>query len=225
VSHTGYLHWTGGTYFVVGEVWNQGTTAKDVYVSITYYDASNAVIESDDVYTLIGVVLGGRKVPFWHALDTGAESVHHYNIELHYTEDPIGKPQGIRILSHNSSVVPYPPTNWLYISGQIKNEGPLNTIAIIITATHYNVFGDVVGVSFTAVPSLDSNQVTDFQLVEEITYRESLYHHYELSAESVQYALVPEFPASIVLSLLMMVTLVAVALNQLRHKRNVETQA
>ena len=226
-SHTGYMHW-GGSYMVVGEVQNVGdTAAKDVYVSITYYDAGNAVIDSIDVDVLLDVVLSGRKAPFKHVL--GAEDsarVDHYAIEVHFTEYPTGKPQGLEILWHNSTVPPVPPgvPKWLIISGEIKNVGSETATVVFVTSTHYDALGKVIGVSLVGAspPTLQPNQVATFQILEEITYREALYHTYELSAESPEYALIPEFPALIVLSLFIVVTLVAVGLNRLKHKRSAE---
>jgi len=206
VSHTGYMYHL--EYFVVGEVQNLGdVAAKDVYVSIICYDEYGAVIKSADQDVYLYVVLSGRKAPFKHNFGyEDADRIHHYTIGVHYTEDPIGKPLGLQIISNSSSFAP----NFILIQGEVKNVGSQTAGLVTVTATHYNGSGKVGDASSVSADpwNVEPGQVANFTILEEITDRESLYVRYELSAESFNYALVPEFPPYMISLIFMLITLV-----------------
>jgi len=212
VSHTGYMYKL--EYLVVGEVQNVGdVAAKDVYVSITCYDEYGAVIKSADQDVYLDVVLSGRKAPFKHNFGyVDADRIHHYTIGVHYTEDPIGKPLGLQIMSNSSYFAP----DFIRIQGEVKNVGSQTTGLVTVTATHYDGSGEVGDASSVWAGqypwTLEPGQVANFTILEEITDRESLYVRYELSAESFNYALVPEFPPYMIPLIFMLITLVSVAL-------------
>ena len=87
-------------------------------------------------------------------------------------------------------------------------------IAVIVVATFYNGpggTGNVVGVSDgVSIPvTLNPQQVGSFTIVQDITGRQASFVSYILTAESLEYALVPEFPSSMIPLIFMLITLVA----------------
>ncbi len=209
LSHTGYLD-SLGFYHVVGEVQNVGDQAVNyVKITATFYDSSHVVIATDFTFTGLYVLPVGRKSPFDLFLfdTTQSAKVDHYSLSVTFsTTTPLTI--GLEILSNSSYI---DGIGWMHIVGEIKNIGGVMATYVKIIATYYNGTGGVVDTEFTfSDPSdIDPDQTAPFDITlssERVPYVNS----YELTAESTQYAIIPEF--STLTSMLLILIMLAVAI-------------
>jgi len=195
LSHTGYLD-PQGNYHVVGEVQNIGSqTVNFVQIEATFYDPQNHVIDTRFDLTMLYTILPDRKSPFLIALLDVAQSakVHHYSLTTSFLlTSPI--PIGLQILSHNSQT---DTQGRIHITGQIKNIETSKAHNIKIVATCYDVKGKVVAAALTDLDpiedDLNPNQTRPFEIIIN-QQRAPLIYTYELTAESLEYAIIPEHP-------------------------------
>jgi len=92
-----------------------------------------------------------------------------------------------------------------------------------VVASFYNATGYVVATSYSYLSSQDlgSNETATFRIIlESSTGRVPLVSSYFLTAESLEYALVSEFPSAIVLSALLVACLGIVAITKFSHRVN-----
>jgi len=199
--------------YVVGEVVNTGDVAvQNVNVKVLFYNSSNEKIASIEGHTDLNVILPGRKSFYSIRLleSEGALSVVNHTTWFNWTEIPAGKPLGLVILSSNDSV---DVDGHKHVSGQIQNQGTVDSVNTEVSATFYNSTGTVVGTSwvFSNPSTLSPNQTGTFDLELVYTQQVSKVASYGLTAESGALAfspapLIPEFPSGI-LALLLMVPL------------------
>jgi hypothetical protein len=210
VSHTGYLDGTG-YYQVCGEVQNTGdTAARNIWVTITFYDASSAVLEGPrEVQVQLDVLLPGRKSPFaCQAGSVQGSQVHSYTVDMLFYDPADTVPLGLEIVSDSSNIIDQILLKTMNVSGQVKNSGSETATVVKVVATFYNGpsgTGTVVGVSaVTSSPySLNAGQTGSFIILIDVTGRESQFVSYVLVPEAPEYAAIPEFPIAIgLLSLL-----------------------
>lgn len=219
-NHTGWRE-ALGYYRVSGEVENIGDNAvKDVWITATFYDSGGNMIGTAYNHAHLNVLLPGRKSPFEVLLTTAAASqVHHYSLSVVATEtDPI--PEGLEILSSNHCV---DITGSLIVNGSIKNVASDMAHNVKVVASFYNATGYVVATSYSYLSSQDlgSNETATFRIIlESSTGRVPLVSSYFLTAESLEYALVSEFPSAIVLSALLVACLGIVAITKFSHRVN-----
>jgi len=214
VSYSSYRDYYN-YYHVVGEVQNTGDVpVKDVFVSITLYDAGGGVLESSDEEILLDTLLVGRKAPFTYtASEENSPYVSSYDVSVSSFESSSDKPLGLLILSSNFTDAGY-VIIVRTVMGDIKNVGSGLALAVKVVATFYNGpggTGSVVGVSAgVSIPvNLNPQAVGSFTIIQDITGREALFVSYILTAESLEYALVPEFPSSMIPLVFVVITLAA----------------
>ena len=216
-SHTSFLDPIG--YFnVVGEVQNVGDqAANNVFVTATYYNAGNEVVGTWVNNIGLSVLLPDRKSPFRvEFVDVGQSAlVDHYSLEIEFTPtDSI--PKQLQIASHNSSVdVGF---GLFEILGEVENTGDSTATYVTVFATCYDEAGNViqVGGDYTEPVNVGVGQKGSFTLW--IDHENpDLINSYTLTAESENYALIPEFN-SFVLTILA-VTLVSIS--SLLYKRKI----
>ncbi|MEM2242510.1 MAG: FxLYD domain-containing protein [Candidatus Bathyarchaeia archaeon] len=211
-NHTGWRD-ALGYYRVSGEVENAGDGAvKDVWITATFYDAGGNMIGTANEHAYLKVLLPGRKSPFEVLLTTAAASqVHHYSLSVTATDtDPI--PEGLEILSSNSYIESI--SGNLVVSGIIKNVASETAHTVKVIAAFYNESGYVVATvcSYLGSQDLGPNETTSFNvMLDWNTYRVGLVSTYSLTAESLEYALVPEFPSIMVLSAFLVASLLTAA--------------
>lgn len=198
VNHQGFLDYSG-YYVVYGEVKNTGdTAATNVYVKITFYDASNAVLDEDETNIEVDVLMPGRKAPFGNVAGVEGTLVKSYTVELmDLTMSADNLPLGLEIVSSTSEVN---IINNMMINGQVKNSATATATYVRVYATLYDGpsgTGNVVGVtSATAQPSnLDPGQTGSFQMGIFVTPSKT-YSSYVLIAESDQYAATTQYTAA-----------------------------
>lgn len=195
LSHTGYFHSGLGWYYVVGEVLNSGNqTLSDIQITTTFYNQSNDLVGTSSTYATVDTLLVGRTSPFKIVrsdLDQAAK-IHNYSLSVSYsTTSPI--PQKLRILSNSTYT---DGSGNLHIIGEIKNNGTAQAAFVRVIATYYNSTGGVVATEYNyADPNdLDSNQTAPYDIFLS-SDRTPYVHHYDLTADSTQYALVPAMDA------------------------------
>lgn len=213
LSHTGYFD-SLGYYHVVGEVQNTGDQAVGfVKITATFYDSSDVVIDTEFTYTMLSVLLPSRKSPFDVILFDAVQStkVDHYSLSVSYSSTS-PKPLGLEILSHSAYV---DSIGWMHIVGEIKNieTGTANYVKVI--STFYDDAGNVVDAEFTySDPSdLEPGQKAPFEILLSDD-RTPYVSFYELTAESTQYTIVPEFSLTITLTSLAILTILIATLQK-----------
>lgn len=209
LTHSGWISSTG-SYHVSGEVQNVGDSAVH-YVKIiaTFYDSSSTVVATDFTYTELDVILAGRKSPFEVLFIEEAQvsKIHHYALAVTFSvTSPL--PVCLQLLSNSSYIG---GTGSMHVVGEIKNIGTITATYVKIIATFYDSEGKVVATDFTyADPhDIEPNQVAPFDVLLIHKNRVPLVESYALTAESNQYAVIPEFPSLIILPLFMIATLLA----------------
>jgi hypothetical protein len=198
VNYQGFLDYSG-YYVVYGEVKNTGdTAAKNVYVKITFYDSSNAVLDEDETNIKLDVLLPGRKAPFGNVAGVEGTLVKSYTVELmDLTMSADNLPLGIEIVSSSSTVN---INHNMMITGQVKNSATQTATYVKVYATLYDGpggTGNVVGVTSTTAQSsnLNSGQTGSFQMGIFVTSGKT-YSSYVLTAESDEYAITTEHIAA-----------------------------
>jgi len=205
LTHSGWLD-SVGYYHVSGEVENTGdASASFIKITATFYDSSDTVIDTSFTFTSLDILLPGRKSPFEVLLidTTQAAKVDHYSLSVTFsTTDPI--PLGLDILSHSSytDIIGY-----MHVVGEIKNVGTGSATNVQVIATFYDSGGNVVATGFTFSDPSDINagQKAPFEIILTYTNRVALVDSYVLTAQSSQYALVPEL--SLVTATLLFISL------------------
>lgn len=214
-SHTSYVDSIG--YFnIVGEVHNVGDQAANyVGITATLYNVGNEVIITSFNYIALSVLLPDSKSPFRIEYVDIAQSalVDHYSLEVEFTPtDSI--PKQLEIASQNSSIV----IGSMIIEGEIENTGDSTATYVTVFATCYDEAGNVVQVGGVYANPVDIgvNQKGPFSMM--IAYENTeLINSYVLTAESENYALIPEFNSYLLTVLA--VSLVSISL--LLYKRKI----
>jgi len=217
LTHSGWLD-SIGYYHVSGEVENVGDVATSfVKITATFYDQSDTVVATSFAYAELSILLPERKSPFEVLLTdtTQAAKVHHYSLSITFSiTDPI--PLGLEILSNSSYI---DEVGYMHVVGEIKNIATGRATYVKVIATFYNLTGHVIATAFTySDPSdLDPGQKAPFEILLLHTDRVPLVASYALTAESSQYALVPELNTLGLTFLFIMLTL-AITIKHLSQK-------
>jgi hypothetical protein len=200
VNHQGFLDSTG-YYVVYGEVMNTGvTSAKNVYVKISY--TSDSGVEEEEAAIVLNVLLPGRKAPFYLTADQQGSLVKSYTVELmDLTMQSEDLPEALEVVSSNSE---FNNVDNVMITGTLKNLGAETAIYTRVYATVYDGpsgTGNVVAfTSSVAEPyNLDPEQTGTFQMGFYTTPGKS-YTSYIVTAESAQYSATAEYTAAIELT-------------------------
>jgi hypothetical protein len=200
-NHTSFIDSIG--YFnVVGEVQNVGDqAANNVFVTATFYNATNEVVGTWVNNIGLSVLLPDRKSPFRvEFIDVGQSAlVDHYSLEIEFTPtDSI--PKQLQIASHTSSVdVGFSTFD---ISGEVENTGDSTATYVMVFATCYDEAGNVIEVAgdYTEPTIVEASQKGSFTFS---IYNENpeLINSYVLTAESENYSLIPEFSSLLLIIL------------------------
>jgi len=207
-NHTGYLDLTTIpiTYHVVGEVNNTNTVSlKWLRVTATFYDQNNLLIGSNSSYAFLDVLLPARKTPFevvW--VGDGAKQIYNYSLTSEFSEYTGEKPLALEILENATYV---DEAGFLKVNGTVRNIGESNATGVKVVATFYNDQGKVVGVTFgyTMPLTIMPSHTEHFDL--ELRPKGVNFSYYSLTAESTEYALVPELSLWHIHILLIILTL------------------
>lgn len=210
LSHSSFLD-SLGWYHVVGEALNTGHVhLRDVKITATFYDSENREVATKSGYTFINVLLVGRKSPFEVILLSPIQSaeVNHYNLNVTFNSYPSGKPIGLEILSNSS----YIDSERMHVVGEVKNTGSTKATYVQVMATFYDAKGKVVDCEWTYSDpdEIDPDQESSFEITLYDVKRVPLVTSYSLTAESIEYAIIPEFSTWIALLCVIAITTVVV---------------
>jgi hypothetical protein len=220
LSSTGYLD-SSGYYQIVGEVQNIGDQAVNfVQVTATYYDSHGFAIDSRFDLTILYTILPRRKTPFEISLldTTESSAVNHYTLSATYMETN-ATPMRLEILNN----VSYTDTKGnLHIIGDLKNLGNETLINAKIVATYYGASSSVVAAALIGFDpditgDFNPGQTMQFEIVLDQSRAQYVQTHI-LAAESNQYAMIPEFPHNMLMSLLMLLLVSTVFIAKKRPK-------
>lgn len=190
VGHQGFLDSTG-SYVVYGEVKNTGDeAATNVYLKITFYDSSNAVLDEGEVSIKADVLLPGRKAPFGVLAGVEGTKVNSYKVELmDLTMSADNLPIGLEIVSSSAEVKTAYQS--VMLNGQVKNSGTQTANYVKVIVTLYDGpsgTGNVVGAASASTDpsSLNSGQTGTFQTGIPVGSGKS-YVSYVITAQSLEY--------------------------------------
>jgi hypothetical protein len=201
-----------GYYNIVGEVENEG----DLYLAYikliaTFYDENDTVVRTDYNFAMLDVLPPGRRAPFRLSSNDVNQSgeVRRYALNCTY-QIASAIPQQLEILSMSTYI---DNLGQMRIVGEIKNIGAVEATYVKIVATCFNTTGFVVAADFTyASRVMGPNQTSPFDLSidDQLT---PLVNSYVLTAESYEYAMIPEFPLGMPM-MFIVITVLAYALRK-----------
>ena len=194
LSHSSF-YTSLNTLYIVGEVQNTGDTSTEfTKVTATLYDSEDTVIDTAVGYATLDILPPGRKSPFYVMIleDDGSLDVDHYSLTVSWSDADEEKEQALEILSSSSHIG---GGDYFHVTGEIKNIGSATANEVIISATFYDSDGTVVGRDweYAEPENLSPDQTGTFDVT--LIYSEQIAKvaSYSLSAESQEYAMVPEF--------------------------------
>jgi len=210
-NHTGYLDVTTIpiTYHVVGEISNIGSVSlKLLNVTATFSAQDNSFIGSSSSYTFLDVLLPGRKTPFeavWAG--TTADQIYNYSLALQFSEYASEKPLALQIVKNSTYI---DEAGFQKVNGTVENLATSNATGVKVVATFYNAEGKVVGATYdyTMPSTIMPGHTESFDL--ELRQKAGNFSTYALTAESIEYAIVPEFPQPTIMIFLILAVSVLV---------------
>jgi len=201
LSHSSYIG-SLDFYNVVGEVQNTGDQAvKYVRISATFYDSSDTVVDTALTFSTLSTILPGRKSPFTITLweSSQASKVDHYSLSVSFSTT-VSVQESLQIVSHSSYIGSF---GWLNIVGEIENLATGGTTYVKVIATCYDESGTVIneGLTFTNPSEIEAGQKAPFDIT---IYDDNLelVTSYELTVESSEFAMIPEFSSYLILLLI-----------------------
>jgi hypothetical protein len=219
LSHTIFIDYNGFCH-VVGEVENAGAQAiESVKITATFYDSNDIMITSEFNYTYLKVLLEGRKSPFEIILHDTTQSglVDHYSLSVDFSATQ-ALPLGLRILSDSWYV---DGGGWLHITGEVKNTEYQTATNVKIVATFYDDVRNVLDCESSKVHDLAPSQSAPFEILLTMTGTVPSVVSYALTAESIQYAIIPELSMIVLLPLFMILASIVIVIKRttIRHLR------
>ena len=151
--------------------------------------------------------------------DDGSLDVDDYSLTVSWDDYEEGKEIGLEIISSDDQM---DAVDWLHVTGEIKNIGTETATEVIVCATFYDSEGTVIGRDTEDVDptTLSPEGIGTFDIT--LIYPELIEQvaSYSLTAESENYALVPEFPILTTI----FAALAIVALTALVYRKKLQTQ-
>ena len=205
--------------WIVGEVENIGDVAtKSTKVTAIFYNLSNNVIAVEDGHTSLNILLPGRKTSFAVMLNemAGSFNVQNYTLSVSWKNYVPGKTLGLEILSTNEYVDEY---GNFHVIGEIENQGTTEARFVRAFVTFYDSQGAVIGIDWDLTEPLDLVPLSKGKFDLELIYEQQVTKiaTWELSAESMEYGLIPEFPSyTIILAAWILVGFVGILTRNLK---------
>jgi hypothetical protein len=198
-----------GTYHVLGEVENVGDApVSSVNITAAGYDITNTVSATSSTLADLEVLLPGEKSPFDVILVYGYDLFGQvYNYSLSFTYSAANSiPRQLEIVSNSSSIDI--SSGFLYVTGNITNLGPGTATHARVIATFYDSEGYVVWVdeAYSQPHDIMPAGNASFTLVLPDNTVVPSAVGYGLTAESDQYAMIPEYQCLFILPLLIVTT-------------------
>jgi hypothetical protein len=220
LSHSSYYS-SDNNLWIAGEVQNIGNhTIRFTKITITYYDSSNQNITANYCYAYLYYLLPGRKAPFQTFLsyESGALQVHRYTFNITHENWPTDKEPALQVLSSSSYTTDFPTA--LHVNGTIQNLGATDANNPKVVVTFYDAEGTVVGAGQDSEldPILPPGRNLTFDAALYL-YQLDKVAYYSVTAESDNYALIPEFQSLTMVPIFTTATLVAVVLSKRKRTR------
>ena len=183
-----------GTLHIVGEIENNSNVPlNQITITAKILDESGLQITQSDATTINNIIMPGMAGAFDIIVsNTNSDAIINYNLEFDYKiTNP--KNQAIQIIS---SELKQDSQNNFVISGIIENQGDITANMINVAATLYDRNGNVVTVSSVQMqPDFLRSGDSSFFIIPIHEKSQSIHAvDYTLTAESDEYAAVPEFP-------------------------------
>lgn len=200
-----------GDYHISGEVQNAGSaTVTYVEVTATIYNASNTVIDTQFAYADLTYMQPNTKSPFeiLETTSTLVPEIDHYTLQLSST-DSGSIQQGLQITSNSSHI---DDIGDLHVVGNIQNTGTAASSNTEVFATFYDSNGRVVdtGITYANPDTIVSGGSSPFDILCTDSTQIPLITSYSLTAQSSDYALIPEFSSWILLSFFVIAMLLSI---------------
>lgn len=194
LTHSSFLD-SSMYYHVIGEVKNTGTVASSfVQVVATFYNSTHEIVGASHNYTMLKTLLPGRKSPFeiLFVYPVQAAKIHHYTLTLQFDVHVEQLLEGLEIPSNSSYV---DALGHMHVVGEIKNFGANTATSIQVVCAYYDEEGTVIAAALTPPnpAELETGETASFEIVLVYPERVALVSGYTLTAESEQYAFIPEF--------------------------------
>ncbi|MCZ2807725.1 MAG: FxLYD domain-containing protein [Candidatus Bathyarchaeota archaeon] len=197
-------------YYVWGEVRNDGDVpAGSVWITVEFVEYEGFPIAVGGGEPMLSVIHPGETSPFEIQYSgPEVEEIEDYNFEFEFSPTN-ALPTGLEIVSNSSDS----PGN---IVGEIQNIGTEPTTQITVAASFYGASG-LVGTASTSIPStLDPGENATFSIALEYSDLVPEVESYALTAQSQEYAVIPEFPMWISMLLILITLTVATAIYKRR---------
>ncbi|WP_455369978.1 FxLYD domain-containing protein [[Eubacterium] cellulosolvens] len=221
-NHSSYKD-TAGYLHVVGEVENTGNkSVRFVQITGTFYDNQSNIILQEITFAMLEILPPGSKSPFDLFLFSSSPDiisrVDHYELNIDFTETNQTLTRTLILLSkyHYISNV----TGYLYIVGEIENNGTETSTFTQAFATCYDTNGTVVAVgsAFTNPYSIEYGQRSPFQILILNKEQNILVANYDIQLKSDQAILIPEFHNIIIPSILTLLLTTILLRQKIKHQ-------
>lgn len=207
-NHSSYKD-TAGYLHVVGEVENTGNkSVRFVQIMGTFYDNQSNIILQDKTFAMLEILPPGTRSPFDLFIVSSSPDIisriDHYELNIDFTETNQTLTRTLLLLSKYNYISNV--TGYLYIVGELQNNGTETSTFTQAFATCYDTNGTVVAVGSTfANPySIEHGQKAQFQILILSKEQNILVANYDIQLKSDQAILIPEFPNITILSILIL---------------------
>lgn len=208
-NHSSYKD-TAGYLHVVGEVENTGNmSVRYVQIMGTFYDNQSNIILQDNTFAMLEILPPGTRSPFDLFLVSSSPDIisriDHYELDIDFTETNQTLTRTLVLLSNYSYISNI--TGYLYIVGEIQNNGTETSTFTQAFATCYDINRTVVaiGSAFTNPYGIEYGQKAPFQILILNKEQSILVANYDIQLKSDQAILIPEFPNITIFSILILV--------------------
>jgi hypothetical protein len=232
LSHSSYVS-SSGHFIVVGEVQNTGNhVLENVSLDVVVSASNGSQLVSGSTMAYVNDFLPQQKAPFY--LDLGKIDFNtipdvitfDFNVSNHPPTNYIQYPDLFSIVTFNGIV-----NDAYVVSGSITNNGVETASDIKVVGTYYNDEGIVVAVGFVTlkgplVPNTSVDfTVTEFDAVPKLAMKISNYsvlvqtstQQFNLPSSVSPTPSIPEFPATLGITLLIMTTLALLIVLRRKH--------
>jgi len=183
-----------GALHIVGEIQNDfDAPVNQISIHATLYSENGDEIKTSTTTSLVNKIMPGMKGPFdFIIVGKEVKMMNYYALDIDYK---ITEPKS-QVIDITSSEFERDNLDNLMIKGTVVNRGEATANTVVVIATLYDKEGKVVAVSKThAEPDyLKANDEVFFLISVPDKMQSTIAVDYSLTAESEEYAAVPEFP-------------------------------
>ncbi|MGB6680160.1 MAG: FxLYD domain-containing protein [Candidatus Bathyarchaeia archaeon] len=222
-NHSSYKD-TAGYLHVVGEVENTGNkSVRFVQIMGTFYDNQSNIILQDTTFAMLEILPPETRSPFDLFLVSSSPDIisriDHYELNIDFTETNQTLTRTLLLLSKYNYISDV--TGYLYIVGEIQNNGTETSTFTQAFATCYDINGTVVvvGSAFANPYGLEYGQRALFQILILNKEQNILVANYDIQLKSDQAILIPEFPNITIFSILIfLITIIFLRQKSIRQE-------